>query len=91
MQKFHNSFDLVIADPPFLSEECIEKIGKIIQNVTKPNGRIILCSGQVVADWAFKYINLKRCAFEPQHERNLGNEFASYASFELDEFIKNVS
>lgn len=91
MQEFSNSFDLVIADPPFLSEECIEKIGNIIKNIAKSNGRIVLCSGMVVADWATKYIHLKKCEFEPQHERNLGNEFVSYANFELDEFIKNVS
>lgn len=85
---FDGYFDLVIADPPFLSAECIEKISTIIRRLVEPEtGRIILCSGEVVADWADKFMNLRRCAFRPEHERNLGNEFTSYANFDLDELI----
>lgn len=91
LRPFFGLFDLLIADPPFLSEECIEKMSIIMRNLCRPNvGKIVLCSGQVVGDWAAKHLGLSKCRFRPQHERNLGNEFASYANFDLDEFIKTV-
>ncbi|XP_043929124.1 EEF1A lysine methyltransferase 1 isoform X2 [Protopterus annectens] len=37
------SFDLVIADPPYLSEECLRKTAETIKYLTK--GKILLCTG----------------------------------------------
>ncbi|XP_037961005.1 protein-lysine N-methyltransferase CG9154 [Teleopsis dalmanni] len=88
LQDEWNSFDLIIADPPFLSEECIIKISEIITNLGKDNSKIIFCSGATVETWLIKYLNLKKCRYRPEHERNLGNEFATYANFELDNFIE---
>ncbi|XP_053673910.1 protein-lysine N-methyltransferase CG9154 [Anopheles nili] len=87
MDMFGNHFDLVIADPPFLSEECIEKVGKIIKKILKQNGKIILCSGSVVQHWAMEHMGVSLCQLKPEHERNLGNEFRSYANFDLDSFF----
>ncbi|XP_013101301.2 protein-lysine N-methyltransferase CG9154 [Stomoxys calcitrans] len=85
-----HQFDLIIADPPFLSEECITKISKIIANLLKPqHNKIIFCSGEVVEPWLTKSLpGVKKCNFQPQHERNLGNEFVSYANFNLDDYVK---
>lgn len=44
-------FDLVVADPPFLSEECLSKTALTVKYLTK--NRIILCTGKR---------NLLRCA-----------------------------
>ncbi|XP_055592886.1 protein-lysine N-methyltransferase CG9154 [Uranotaenia lowii] len=91
LDDFRESFDVLIADPPFLSEECIEKIGLIVRKLTKPdNSKIILCSGFAVRDWAKKFLNLDICKFEPEHERNLGNQFSSYANFDLDQILEQV-
>ncbi|XP_062545883.1 protein-lysine N-methyltransferase CG9154 isoform X2 [Armigeres subalbatus] len=87
LEEFRESFDLIIADPPFLSEECIEKMGSIVHKLAKPNCRIVLCSGYAVREWAKKFLHLDICKFEPQHERNLGNEFASYANFDIDSLL----
>jgi len=38
-----NQFDLVIADPPFLSDECLTKTAVTIKFLTKKN--IVLCTG----------------------------------------------
>lgn len=84
---FRKSFDVIIADPPFLSEECIEKVGMIVRKIGKPDAKVVLCSGYAVRDWAKKFLNLVMCEFEPEHERNLGNKFASYANFNLDEIL----
>lgn len=90
LQPFHDLFHLIIADPPFLSEECIEKMSIIVKNLGKPNGKVILCSGDRVEPWAIKFMKLSRAQFQPKHNRNLGNEFASYSNFNLDEMLKNI-
>lgn len=84
LQEFTESFNLIIADPPFLSEECITKISKIINNLQKLTTKVVFCSGAVAEPWLTKCLQLKKCNFKPTHERNLGNEFVSYANFDLD-------
>lgn len=37
------SFDLVLADPPYLSKECLEKVAKTIKYLSK--GKVLLCTG----------------------------------------------
>lgn len=88
LDRFDQFFDVIIVDPPFLSEECIAKVSKIVAKVSKASAKVVLCSGIVVKEWAKKYMNLDKCLYEPQHHRNLGNQFASFANFSLDEFIK---
>lgn len=90
LQDLWKKYDLIIADPPFLSEECITKIFKIIKNLLKSDdGKIIFCSGEVVESWLIQSLpGMKKCNFHPEHERNLGNEFVSYANFSLDDYIK---
>ncbi|RXN18131.1 lysine N-methyltransferase n6amt2 [Labeo rohita] len=38
------SFDIVIADPPYLSEECLSKVALTVKYLTK--GKILLCTGK---------------------------------------------
>jgi 16S rRNA G966 N2-methylase RsmD len=38
-----HSFDIVVADPPYLSEECLRKTSKTIKYLTR--GKILLCTG----------------------------------------------
>jgi len=38
------SYGLVVADPPFLSEECLSKTSQTVRLLTKD--RILLCTGQ---------------------------------------------
>lgn len=37
------SFDIVLADPPYLSEECLEKVAKTVKYLSK--GKVLLCTG----------------------------------------------
>ena len=46
-------FDLVIADPPFLSEECLQKTAQTIKLLAK--GKILLCTGTLI-DKAIKIL-----------------------------------
>ncbi|GFU86373.1 EEF1A lysine methyltransferase 1 [Trichonephila clavipes] len=43
--KFQMYFDVVIADPPFLSQECLEKFTQTINFLTEK--KILLCTGSV--------------------------------------------
>lgn len=90
LSEFTNYFDIIIADPPFLSEECIQAVSILINRMRKCDSSIILCSGVVIANLAESYMGLQQCNYRPQHERNLANEFRSYANFNLDEMISII-
>ncbi|CAL1283543.1 unnamed protein product [Larinioides sclopetarius] len=83
--KLSSYFDLVIADPPFLSEECLEKFTQTINLLT--NKKVILCTGAIMEEVVKKLLHLQTCDFKPQHEKKLGNEFKCFANFNLDEII----
>ncbi|GAB6030975.1 hypothetical protein CHUAL_007798 [Chamberlinius hualienensis] len=82
---WHNTFDVVIADPPFLSEECLTKISETIKALTKQH--IILCTGVTMESLAKELLQVEKCRYEPKHERNLQNEFRCYANYDLDSGI----
>lgn len=42
----HEYYDLVLADPPFLSEECLNKTSQTIKLLSK--GKIVLCTGMLL-------------------------------------------
>ncbi|XP_049634275.1 EEF1A lysine methyltransferase 1 [Suncus etruscus] len=75
-----HSFDIVIADPPYLSEECLRKVSETIKYLTK--GKILLCTGAVMEDEAAKLLGVKMCKFIPKHTRTLGNEFRCYVNYD---------
>lgn len=75
-----HSFDIVIADPPYLSEECLSKVALTIKYLTK--GKILLCTGAIMEELAGKLMDLKICSFLPKHNHNLANEFRCYVNYE---------
>ncbi|KAK3925443.1 EEF1A lysine methyltransferase 1 [Frankliniella fusca] len=79
------SFDLVIADPPFLSEECLLKVAETIEWLKKD--RVILCTGAVMQKVAEDRLHLRKCKFTPHHKNNLGNEFSCYSNYDMDSFV----
>lgn len=40
-----HSFDIVLADPPYLSEECLSKVTQTIKYLSK--GKVLLCTGEI--------------------------------------------
>lgn len=81
-----SSFDIVIADPPFLSEECLTRVSQTIKYLAKD--KIILCTGAVMEDLAKKLLNLEVSSFKPQHNCNLANEFRCYSNYKIDKYIQ---
>ncbi|XP_046393102.1 EEF1A lysine methyltransferase 1 [Ischnura elegans] len=80
-QKLADYFDLVVVDPPFLSEECLTKTAITVKFLTK--GNIILCTGAVMENLAKKLLNVRRCDFKPTHKNNLANEFLCYTNYDM--------
>lgn len=87
LKEYEDYFDIIIVDPPFLSEECIEAVSTLVNRMRRCDTDVLLCSGDVVAHWANDFMGLEKCEFRPQHERNLANEFRSYANFNLDALV----
>uniref|UniRef100_A0A4W4HEB7 EEF1A lysine methyltransferase 1 n=1 Tax=Electrophorus electricus TaxID=8005 RepID=A0A4W4HEB7_ELEEL len=74
------SFDIVIADPPYLSEECLSKVALTLKYLTK--SKILLCTGAIMEELAGKLMGLKMCTYLPKHTHNLANEFRCYVNYE---------
>ncbi|XP_034354175.1 EEF1A lysine methyltransferase 1 isoform X2 [Arvicanthis niloticus] len=75
-----HSFDIVVADPPYLSEECLRKTSETIQFLTR--GKILLCTGAIMEEQAAQLLGVKMCTFIPEHSRNLANEFRCYTNYD---------
>uniref|UniRef100_A0A1B6GV00 Protein-lysine N-methyltransferase g.8434 n=1 Tax=Cuerna arida TaxID=1464854 RepID=A0A1B6GV00_9HEMI len=80
--------DLVLMDPPFLSEECLTKTSVTAKFLAK--NKIVLCTGAVMEDFAMRLLDLKKCSFEPKHQNNLANKFYCFANFDLDSVLSNL-
>lgn len=75
-----HSFDIVIADPPYLSEECLRRTSETIKYLTR--GKILLCTGAIMEEQAAELLGVKMCTFVPKHTRNLANEFRCYVNYD---------
>ncbi|KAL2081100.1 hypothetical protein ACEWY4_022953 [Coilia grayii] len=73
------SFNIVIADPPYLSEECLSKVAVTVNFLSK--GKTLLCTGAIMEEHANKLMDLKMCSFLPKHSHNLANEFRCYTNY----------
>lgn len=76
-------YDLVLADPPFLSDECLTKTAVTVKYLTKKD--ILLCTGAVMSSLAKKLLDLEKINFEPKHNNNLANEFWCFTNFPVVE------
>nr|XP_004670586.2 EEF1A lysine methyltransferase 1 isoform X1 [Jaculus jaculus]XP_045010666.1 EEF1A lysine methyltransferase 1 isoform X1 [Jaculus jaculus]XP_045010667.1 EEF1A lysine methyltransferase 1 isoform X1 [Jaculus jaculus] len=75
-----HSFDIVVADPPHLSEECLRKTSETIKYLTR--GKVLLCTGAIMGEVAAQLLGVKVCKFIPEHARNLANEFCCYVNYD---------
>ncbi|KAM0943589.1 putative DNA methylase, N-6 adenine-specific, methyltransferase EEF1AKMT1/ZCCHC4 [Dioscorea sansibarensis] len=79
-------FQVVVADPPYLSKECLEKVAQTISFLSSPkDSYLLLLTGAVQQDRAAELLNLRPCGFRPQHSNKLGNEFRLYTNYDPEE------
>ncbi|KAF2200551.1 N-6 adenine-specific DNA methyltransferas-like protein 2 [Delitschia confertaspora ATCC 74209] len=89
------SFDRIICDPPFLSQDCQTKAALTVRwlarSWTSPGSheanslRFISCTGERMKNLILKLyskIGIRTTDFEPKHAKGLSNEFRCYANFE---------
>ncbi|MBN3308170.1 EFMT1 methyltransferase, partial [Amia calva] len=74
------SFDIVVVDPPYLSEECLSKVALTVKFLTK--GKVLLCTGAIMEEQAQKVLGVKICKFIPKHNHSLANEFRCYVNYQ---------
>ncbi|XP_028777574.1 EEF1A lysine methyltransferase 1-like [Neltuma alba] len=78
-----NVFKVVVADPPYLSKECLEKVAQTISFLKQPGeSYLLLLTGEVQRERAAEVLGLYPCGFRPQHSSKLGNEFRLFTNYE---------
>ncbi|VDD97412.1 unnamed protein product [Enterobius vermicularis] len=76
-------FDLIVIDPPFLSDECFIKMAQTVRLLSKSSAtKIILCTGTIMRPMVERLFKAHQCSFSPSHRRNLANEFACFANYQ---------
>uniref|UniRef100_A0A673VW76 EEF1A lysine methyltransferase 1 n=1 Tax=Salmo trutta TaxID=8032 RepID=A0A673VW76_SALTR len=72
------SFDIILADPPYLSEDCLTKVAQTVKYLAK--GKVLLCTDEPhIAKHAEKLMGLNICSFLPNHK--LANEFHCFTKY----------
>ncbi|XP_006650589.1 EEF1A lysine methyltransferase 1 [Oryza brachyantha] len=78
-----HAYRIVVADPPYLSKECLEKVAKTVSFLAHPEGSfLLLLTGEVQRDSAYELLNVRPCGFKPQHSNKLGNEFRLFTNYD---------
>jgi len=78
-----HAYRVVVADPPYLSKECLEKVAKTVSFLAQPEGSfLLLLTGEVQKDRALELLNVHPCGFRPQHSNKLGNEFRLFTNYD---------
>ncbi|KAG9446686.1 hypothetical protein H6P81_012814 [Aristolochia fimbriata] len=70
-----HAYQIIVADPPYLSKECLEKVARTISFLKKPGECYqLLLTGEVQKDVAAELLGLHPCGFRPQHTNKLEAE-----------------
>ncbi|KAL2534498.1 methyltransferase [Abeliophyllum distichum] len=78
-----HSFPIIVADPPYLSKECLEKVTETISFLSRPGqSYLLLLTGEVQKERAAELLGLRPCGFQPHHSSKLGNEFRLFTNYD---------
>ncbi|KAL8132180.1 hypothetical protein AgCh_007899 [Apium graveolens] len=81
--KLKHACQIVVADPPYLSKECLDKVAQTISFLAHPEDfHLLLLTGEVQKDRAAELLGLRPCQFRPQHSSKLGNEFRLFTNYD---------
>jgi 16S rRNA G966 N2-methylase RsmD len=84
--ELRKSFDYLIIDPPFLSQECWKKTSFTAKQLIKQGGKILVCTGMVMKQTVLAELNCRVVDFEPQHQNGLSNEFGCFINYKSAKF-----
>ncbi|EFJ07374.1 hypothetical protein SELMODRAFT_236333 [Selaginella moellendorffii] len=87
---FEHRFYVVAADPPYLSEECLEKTTRAVQFLSEDHQKspVLLLTGSVQQERAFFLLGVQPCGFRPAHKHKLGNEFKLYTNYDPGDNVR---
>lgn len=78
-----HAYRIVVADPPYLSQECLVKVAKTVSFLAPPEGSfLLLLTGEVQTDRVLQLLNVRPCGFKPQHSNKLGNVFRLFTNYD---------
>ncbi|XP_058084649.1 uncharacterized protein LOC131232441 [Magnolia sinica] len=78
-----HAYQVVVADPPYLSKECLERVAQTIAFLRRPgDSYLLLLTGEVQKQLAAELLNLYPCGFRPRHSSKLGNEFRLFSNYD---------
>jgi len=75
--------DRVLADPPFLSDDCLTRTAITVRAlVRKDQTKIMVCTGRKMEDILPKlFPGVRRVDFEPRHKGGLANAFGCFMNW----------
>ncbi|KXS09346.1 hypothetical protein M427DRAFT_64311 [Gonapodya prolifera JEL478] len=85
-----SSFDVLVVDPPFLSEECWTKVAQAVKWLgTRGDGKegnggvnVVACTGAVLTPLLSSLLDLRPTVFQPHHKGGrLSNEFSCFTNY----------
>ncbi|KAL6005123.1 hypothetical protein ACLOJK_005684 [Asimina triloba] len=80
--EMRNAYTVIVADPPYLSKDCLEKVSQTISFLRRPgDAYVLLLTGEVQKENAEELLNLYPCGFRPRHSSKLGNEFRLFTNY----------
>ncbi|XP_042510381.1 EEF1A lysine methyltransferase 1 [Macadamia integrifolia] len=81
--EMRHGYRVIIADPPYLSKECLEKVAETMTYLAQPGEcYLLLLTGEVQRERAAEILNLYPCGFRPQHSSKLGNDFRLFTNYD---------
>jgi len=83
-KKFYQAFDIIIADLPFLSDECLEKYSQTISFLSRNScSCLLILTGAILEPLVHsRFANMRTLHFKPTHRNNLQNDFACFANYQ---------
>ena len=80
--EYLNSFDFIIADPPYLNKDTINRTMQTIKALSRDlNTKIIFNTGAIMEENLLPF-GVRKIVWEPHHASNLSNIFYSFANYD---------
>ena len=87
-EELKESFDFIVIDPPFVTEEVWLLYIQAIKFLVKPDGKILLSTIDEREEFLKENLNVCRRAFRPSIP-NLVYQYSFYSNYEDDELLKS--
>ncbi|KAL0666834.1 hypothetical protein Bca4012_029538 [Brassica carinata] len=76
-------FNIIVADPPYLSKECLERVTQTVSFMASPVDSLLLLLTEMCKDiWRLRYWVFGLACLKPHHSSKLGNEFRLFVSYD---------